>query len=67
MTTVEAARLIGCDPRYARALASQGKISATRGADGRYQITVEEVRRFLSMPQGRGWPRGKPRNTGAKL
>jgi hypothetical protein len=30
-----------------------------------YDVSLEEVRRFLSIPQGRGWPRGKPRK-GAK-
>ena len=66
MTTREASLLIGCSPRHARALASQGKLRAVRwGRD--WEIPMEEVRRFLSVPQGRGWPRGKPRNTRIEL
>jgi hypothetical protein len=65
MTTREASLLIGCSPRHARALASQGKLAAVR-RDGGYDVSMEGVRNFLSMPQGRGWPRGKPR-TGARV
>jgi hypothetical protein len=55
--------LIGCCPRYVRTLIRQGKlVPVVRDVDYGYDVSVEEVRKFLSRPQGRGWPRGKPRN-----
>jgi len=71
MTATEAARLIGCHPRYVRSLIVQGKLRATVVPVGddrlhpyrtRYDVTLEEVRSFLREPQSRGWPRGRPRN-----
>lgn len=71
MSTDEAARLIGCHPRHVRTLISRGKLAATlrpainqQGQQYRmaYDVSLEEVRRFLDNPQRQGWPRGKPRN-----
>ena len=70
MTVREAARQIGCGARHVRTLIQQGKLRArlVQLPWGGYthDIPPREVRRFLSIPQTVGYPRGRPRNRGAK-
>jgi hypothetical protein len=67
MTVRETAKLIGCTPRHVRVLIGTNKlkakvVGATPTYFGRYDVPLEEARRFLSIPQSKGWPRGKPRH-----
>ena len=70
MTTNEAAWLIGCSERHVRNLISRGRIGydvvvVNNGRPLkrlRYDVPLEEVRRYTSLPQRQGWPRGKPRS-----
>lgn len=73
MTPTQAAKVIGCHPRYVRTLIHSGQIKAKRVRDGKdrwhWEITQKEAERFRDTPQQalRGWPRGKSRKRkGAK-
>jgi len=68
MSPTKAAEIIGCSPRHVRTLIRSGKLAAERTVDGgtfavRYEITAEELRRFLrGASSGRGFPRGAKRS-----
>jgi hypothetical protein len=70
MTPSEAAKVIGCNPRYVRTLIQQDKLSAQliwkTDLSCEYDIKLSEVRRYAKTKQSRGWPRGKPRKSKKK-
>ena len=67
MTVREAALLIGCSPRHVRTLITR-KLLAARFTPtltgGYYDVHRKSAARYAlhGNPDGRGWPRGKPRN-----
>ena len=72
MTVRETAKLIGCTPRHVRVLIKNSKLKAkivgsTPDYFGHYDIPLQEARRFASIPQSKGWPRGKPRHAKSQL
>ena len=67
MTVQEAAKLIGCSPRHARALARAGVLRATRekapwGKLFCYNIHKQSAVAYRDKQQPRGFPRGAKRN-----
>ena len=64
MTPVQAAKIIGCNPRHVRAMIAAGNLVARRRSIPGgfvYRITREEAERVRDDPPTQGWPRGVAR------